>query len=58
MASDTTGRQLPVEVFIQHGKIHAVTERATVESWAAERAKAGEPTRLRATVPMAKAEKH
>jgi len=58
MASRYNGRQLPVEVFIQHGKIHAVTERATVESWAAERARAGEPTRLRATVPMAKAEKH
>jgi hypothetical protein len=41
MASRYNGRQTPVEVFVRDGKIVGKTERATPESWAEERAKAG-----------------
>jgi diaminopimelate decarboxylase len=41
MASVYNGRQVPVEVFLRGGRISAVTERASVESWAAARARAG-----------------
>jgi diaminopimelate decarboxylase len=42
MASRYNGRQAPVEVFLRGGKIVGKTERATPESWAVERANAGE----------------
>ena len=42
MASRYNGRQMPVEVFLRGGKIVGKTERATPESWAVERANAGE----------------
>jgi hypothetical protein len=41
MASRYNGRQVPVEVFLRGGKIVGKTERATPESWAEERVKAG-----------------
>jgi diaminopimelate decarboxylase len=41
MASQYNGRQLPVEVFVQGGRIAGHTERASVETWAKERTNAG-----------------
>jgi diaminopimelate decarboxylase len=41
MASRYNGRQTPVEVFVRGGKIVGTTQRATLESWAEERVKAG-----------------
>jgi diaminopimelate decarboxylase len=41
MASQYNGRQLPVEVFLRGGRIVGRTARATTESWAEARAKAG-----------------
>jgi diaminopimelate decarboxylase len=41
MASRYNGRQLPVEVFLRGGRIAGATARASVESWAEERAQAG-----------------
>jgi diaminopimelate decarboxylase len=41
MASVYNGRQLPVEVFVQGGHVVGQTRRASVESWARERASAG-----------------
>lgn len=41
MASQYNGRQLPVEVFVEGGRVAGSTRRASVESWAAERVKAG-----------------
>lgn len=41
MASQYNGRQLPVEVFVQGGRIAGHTERASVEAWAKERINAG-----------------
>ncbi|MGH7295051.1 MAG: diaminopimelate decarboxylase [Polyangiaceae bacterium] len=54
MSSRYNGRQLPVEVFLQNGKIAGATERPSIDAWAHERAKAGEPVKLNKTVPMAK----
>jgi diaminopimelate decarboxylase len=52
MSNRYNGRQTPVEVFLQGGKIAGATERPSVDLWALERAKAGEPVKHRATVPM------
>jgi|HubBroStandDraft_1064217.scaffolds.fasta_scaffold01471_10 diaminopimelate decarboxylase len=41
MASQYNGRLLPVEVFVQGGRIAGHTQRASVESWAKERTNAG-----------------
>jgi diaminopimelate decarboxylase len=41
MASVYNGRQLPAEVFVRDGRVVGRTERATIESWAEARAKAG-----------------
>jgi diaminopimelate decarboxylase len=41
MASRYNGRQLPAEVFVSGGRVVGRTQRATVESWVAERVKAG-----------------
>jgi diaminopimelate decarboxylase len=41
MASHYNGRQLPVEAFLSGGRMVGMTERATIESWAQERTKAG-----------------
>jgi diaminopimelate decarboxylase len=41
MASRYNGRQAPVEVFLRGGSIVGTTRRATAESWAEERVKAG-----------------
>jgi diaminopimelate decarboxylase len=42
MASVYNGRQLPVEVFLSAGRVVGHTERARVEIWAEERARAGQ----------------
>jgi diaminopimelate decarboxylase len=42
MASRYNGRQLPVEVFVSGGRVVGRTQRTSVESWVAERARAGE----------------
>jgi diaminopimelate decarboxylase len=41
MASVYNGRQLPEEIFLAGGRVVGRTTRTTVESWAAERARAG-----------------
>jgi diaminopimelate decarboxylase len=41
MASQYNGQLLPVEVFVQGGRIAGHTQRASVESWAKERTNAG-----------------
>jgi diaminopimelate decarboxylase len=41
MASRYNGRQLPAEVFVSGGRVVGRTQRASVESWVEERAKAG-----------------
>lgn len=41
MASVYNGRQLPVEVFVQGGRVASHTARISTEAWAAERASAG-----------------
>ncbi|HEY3818452.1 MAG TPA: diaminopimelate decarboxylase [Polyangiaceae bacterium] len=41
MASRYNGRQIPVEVFVRGGSLVGKTKRATLESWALERANAG-----------------
>ena len=41
MASQYNGRQLPVEVFVQGGRIVGHTQRASIETWASERTNAG-----------------
>jgi diaminopimelate decarboxylase len=41
MASQYNGRQLPVEVFVQGGRIVGRTPRASLETWARERTNAG-----------------
>ena len=41
MASVYNGRQLPVEVFVQGGRVASHTARVSTESWVAERASAG-----------------
>jgi diaminopimelate decarboxylase len=42
MASVYNGRPLPAEVFLRGGRVAGVTQRSTVEAWAAERVRAGE----------------
>jgi diaminopimelate decarboxylase len=41
MASQYNGRQLPVEVFLRGGCVVGATARASLDAWAAERARAG-----------------
>jgi diaminopimelate decarboxylase len=41
MASAYNGRQLPVEAFLSGGAVVGRTERASIDAWAAERARAG-----------------